>query len=64
MIWRWQRDGNHSPGKNKLVQDSERNEENRYPDSDSNETKINYKGTLWSPQEIPERRNPASIQIS
>jgi hypothetical protein len=50
MIWRWQRDGNHSPGKNKLVQDSERNEENRYPDSDSNETKVNYKGTLWSPQ--------------
>jgi hypothetical protein len=28
--------------KNKLVQDSEGNEENGYPDSDSNKTKINY----------------------
>jgi hypothetical protein len=34
--------GNHSPPKNKLVQDSEGNEENRYPDPDSNKTKINY----------------------
>jgi hypothetical protein len=30
------------PSKNKLVQDSERNEQNRYPDQDSNKTKINY----------------------
>jgi hypothetical protein len=36
------RDGNHSPPKNKLVQDSEGNEENRYPDPDSNKTKINH----------------------
>jgi hypothetical protein len=42
MIGRWKRDGNHSPPKNKLVQDSERNEENEYPDPDSNKTKINY----------------------
>jgi hypothetical protein len=28
--------------KNKLVQDSEGNEQNRYPDPDSNKTKINY----------------------
>jgi hypothetical protein len=28
--------------KNKLIQDSEGNEENRYPDPDSNKTKINY----------------------
>jgi hypothetical protein len=28
--------------KNKLVQDSEENEENRYPDPDSNKTRINY----------------------
>jgi hypothetical protein len=27
-------DGNHSPPKNKLVQDSEGNEENGYPDPD------------------------------
>jgi hypothetical protein len=31
-----------SPCQNKLVQDSEGNEENRYPDADSNKTKINY----------------------
>jgi hypothetical protein len=36
------RDGNHSSPQNKLVQDSEGNEEDRYPDSDSNKTKINY----------------------
>jgi hypothetical protein len=35
-------DGNHSPPRNKAVQDLERNEENRYPDPDSNKTKINY----------------------
>jgi hypothetical protein len=35
-------DGNHSIPKNKLVQDSEGNEENGYPDQDSNKTKINY----------------------
>jgi hypothetical protein len=39
---RQKRDGNHSLCKNKLVQDSERNEENGYPDPDSNKTKINY----------------------
>jgi hypothetical protein len=36
------RDGNHSPQKNKVVQDLEQNEENRYLDPDSNKTKINY----------------------
>jgi hypothetical protein len=39
---RWKRDGNHSSPKNKVVQDLERNEENRYPDPDSKKTKINY----------------------
>jgi hypothetical protein len=39
---RQKRDGNHSPAQNKLVQNSERNEENRYLDLDSNKTKINY----------------------
>jgi hypothetical protein len=39
---RRKRDGNHSPHKNKLVQDSEGNEENGYPDPDSNKAKINY----------------------
>jgi hypothetical protein len=39
---RQKRDGSHSPPKNKLVQESEGNEENGYPDQDSNKTKINY----------------------
>jgi hypothetical protein len=39
---RQKRDGNHSSPKNKLVQDSEQNEENGYPEPDSNKTKINY----------------------
>jgi hypothetical protein len=39
---RRKREGNHSHPKNKVVQDLEPNEENRYPDPDSNETKINY----------------------
>jgi hypothetical protein len=36
---RQKRDGNHYPPKNKLVLDSEGNEENRYPDPDSSKTK-------------------------
>jgi hypothetical protein len=40
---RWKRDRKHSPPKNKVVQDSEGNEENGFPDSDSNKTHINYK---------------------
>jgi hypothetical protein len=39
---RWKGDGNHSPLKNKLVQDSEGNEENGYLVPDSNKTKIDY----------------------
>jgi hypothetical protein len=39
---RRKRDGNQSPLKNKVVQDLEWNEENRYPGPDSNKTKINY----------------------
>jgi hypothetical protein len=39
---RRKRDGNHSPPKNKVVKDLEQNEENRYPNPDSNKTKINY----------------------
>jgi hypothetical protein len=38
---RWKRDENHSPHKNKVIQDLEQNEENRYADPDSNKTKIN-----------------------
>jgi hypothetical protein len=36
------KDGNHSPPQNKLVQDSEGNEENGYADPDSKKTRINY----------------------
>jgi hypothetical protein len=42
MMRRQKSDRNHSPPKNKLVQDSERNEENGYQDPASNKTKINY----------------------
>jgi hypothetical protein len=42
MMGRQKRDGNHSPPKKKLVQDSEGNEENGYPDPDSKKTNINY----------------------
>jgi hypothetical protein len=36
MTGRQEKDGNHSPPKNKFLQDSDGNEENGYPDSDSN----------------------------
>jgi hypothetical protein len=39
---RRKRYGNHSPPKNKLVQDSEGNEENGHPVPDPNKTKIDY----------------------
>jgi parvulin-like peptidyl-prolyl isomerase len=39
---RQKKNGNHFLPKNKLVQDSDRNEENGYPDPDSNKMKINY----------------------
>jgi hypothetical protein len=39
---RRKREGNHSPPKNKVVQDLKRNKENGHPDPDSNKTKINY----------------------
>jgi hypothetical protein len=41
---RRKRDGSHSPPRNNLIQDTEGNEENRYPVypvPDSNKTKIN-----------------------
>jgi hypothetical protein len=42
MMGRQKRDGNQSPPKNQLVQDLERNEENRYPDPDFKKTKMIY----------------------
>jgi hypothetical protein len=35
-------EGNHSPPKNKGLQDLEQSEENGYQDPDTNKTKINY----------------------
>jgi hypothetical protein len=39
---RQKRDGNQHPPQNKLIWDSEENEENRHPIPDSNRTKTNY----------------------
>jgi membrane-associated HD superfamily phosphohydrolase len=42
MMGRLKKGGNHIPLNNKLVKEPEGNEENRYPDSDSNKTKRIY----------------------
>jgi hypothetical protein len=42
MMERRKKDKHHFLPNNKLVQEPEGNEENRYPDSDSNKTKRNY----------------------
>jgi hypothetical protein len=42
MMGRRKKDGNHFSPNNKLVQEPEGNEENRYPGSDSNKTKRSY----------------------
>jgi hypothetical protein len=42
MMGRRKKEGNQFPPSNKLVQEPEGNEENRYSDPDSNKTKINY----------------------
>jgi hypothetical protein len=42
MMGRQKKEGNHFPPSNKLVQEPEGNEENRYSDPDSNKMKINY----------------------
>jgi hypothetical protein len=42
MMGRWKKEGNHFLPNNKLVQEPEGNEENRYSGPDSNKTKINY----------------------
>jgi hypothetical protein len=48
------KDGNYSPPQNKLEQDSEGNEENGYPDPDSNKTDKLFQRTQQSPQKHPE----------
>jgi hypothetical protein len=60
---RRKREGNHSPPKNKAVQDLERNEENGHPDQHSNKTKTKYtKEHNKALKNISERRNPTSNQ--
>jgi hypothetical protein len=41
MMERWKKEGNQFPLSNKLVQEPEGNEQNRYSDPDSKKTKIN-----------------------
>jgi hypothetical protein len=54
------RDGNHSPHKNNLIQDSEGNEENRYPIPDSNKTKIIMTRKSTMPRRTPSKMKSAS----
>jgi hypothetical protein len=42
MMGRRKKEGNYFSPNNKSVQEPEGNEESRYPDPDSNKTKINY----------------------
>jgi hypothetical protein len=48
------------PQKKNLIQDSEENEENRYPVPDTNKTKTNNAKEPNDPREHPERINPAN----
>jgi hypothetical protein len=54
MMGRWKKDGNNFPSNNKVVQEPEENEENGYPESDSNKTKRKY--TKEHNKEHPERK--------
>jgi hypothetical protein len=51
------------PPKNKLVQDSEGNEENRYPLPNSKKTKIDYPKKPNKTHKNPEKRNPAKKSL-
>jgi hypothetical protein len=62
MMGRQKKDGNHSLSKNKLVHDSEGNEENGHPDPDSNKTKINYTKNPMKPTR--KTRKKTSMRIS
>jgi hypothetical protein len=53
IIGRKKRDGNYSPPKHKLVQDSEGKEENRYSFPDKNKTRIDYPKNLMKPTRTP-----------
>jgi hypothetical protein len=58
---RWKRDGNYSPPKNNLIQDSQGNKENEYPVPDSNKKKDKQcQGTPKNPKEYHKIRNTAS----
>jgi hypothetical protein len=49
---RCKKEGNHFPPNTKLVQEPEGNQKNRYPDPDSNKTKINYAKNPMKPIRI------------
>jgi hypothetical protein len=59
-VGRRKRDGNHSPLKNNLIQDSEGNEENGYQVLDSNKAKINDAKEPKDVHKHTQRRNPSS----
>jgi hypothetical protein len=62
-VKRWEdkkRDGNHSPHKTKLIQDSEGNKENGYPVPDSKKQRQTMTRNPVKPKRTFERRNPAS----
>jgi hypothetical protein len=60
---RRRRNGNHSPQKNNLIQDSERNEENRYSVSDPNKTMINDTKEPSNPQKTPSKNSCKKLLI-
>jgi hypothetical protein len=60
-VGRRKRDGNYSPSKNNLIQDSEGNEENGHPVLDSNKTKRNNaKEPKDAHKNSLKEKNPAS----
>jgi hypothetical protein len=63
MMGRWKKDGNNSSTKNKLVQDSDRNEQNWYPDPDSNKTKISYTNELNEAHKTPWKKKFFFIEM-
>jgi hypothetical protein len=60
VIGRRKRDGNHSPPKNNLIQDSQGNEENGYLVPEANKAKINDTNKPNNVHRHLQRRNPAS----
>jgi hypothetical protein len=60
MMGRQIKEGNQFPPSSKLVQEPERNEENRYSDPDTNKTKINY---AKEPSEVHKNNLKEILQV-